>query len=299
MAYPLQENMSNHSFYYYFVHVGISSMSQSISRPKSTAHLTQEQVEQFVNDGFVVVPGLIDPDRVHAGLKELKDKASIVPDKSTTWPKDKSGMHVGQEGIAFDRSVCISPQMEAVVQELTGSAVTCERGLGPILRFPQPGSKQFEPGGAHIDGTRQGNGITMYPTHFHLLVMGYLTDTNEHDGAFTVWPGSPRQVFEWAYCNDMDLGEKWRTTGSTGAPDIPFNDPIPVVAKAGDVAICHYLMVHASSANRGDHVRVGLHGWLKAASNYHYVPRSGPPQNDWTPVDWVLRTDNLQRVEVA
>ena len=297
MAYPLQYNIIQPSLY--ILPDRASAMSPSISRPKATAHLTQEQVEQFVNDGLVVVPGLIDPDRVRAGLKELKDQAGVAPNDSKTWPKDKPGLHVGQEGIAFDRSVCVSAKMEAVVQELAGPAITCERGLGPILRFPQPGPRQFEPGGAHIDGTRQGNGLTVYPTHFHLLVMAYLTDTDEYDGAFTVWPGSPQQVFEWAYCHDVDLGEKWRTTGSTGAPDISLNDPTPVVAQAGDVAICHYLMVHASSANRGDHVRVGLHGWLKAEPEYQYVPRSGLPQDDWTPVDWVLRTDNLQRVEVA
>ena len=268
-------------------------MSQAILKPEETKHLTRAQVAQFVENGFVVVPGLIDPDRVNAGLKELKDKTGIVPDDAKTWPADKAGMHVGQEGIAFDRSACISPRMEAVVRELAGAAVTCERGLGYMLRFPQPGPKQFEPGGAHIDGTRQGNGLTMYPTHFHLLAMAYLTDTEACDGAFTVWPGSPRQVFSWAYCNGADLGEKWRTTGSTGAPDIPLNDPMPVVARAGDVAICHYLMVHASSANRGDHVRVGLHGWLKAVPDHRYVPKAGPPQRDWTPLDWVLRTDDL------
>ena len=112
-----------------------------------------------------------------------------------------------------------------------------------------------------------------------------------------MWPGSPRQVFEWAYCNDIDLGEKWRTTGSTGAPDIPLNDPIPVTARAGDVAICHYLMTHSASANRDDHVRVGLHGWLKATSDYE--PKIGEPQADWTPLDWSLRTDNLERVEAV
>ena len=84
-------------------------MSQSILEPEDTKHLTQAQVAQFVNNGFVVVPGLVDPDRVSAGLKELKNKTSIVPDESKTWPKDKNGMHVTQEGIAIDRSVCISP----------------------------------------------------------------------------------------------------------------------------------------------------------------------------------------------
>ncbi|MCE2436384.1 MAG: hypothetical protein J4F29_26235, partial [Candidatus Latescibacteria bacterium] len=54
-------------------------------------------------------------------------------------------------------------------------------------------------------------------------------------------------------------------------------------------------MVHASSANRGDHVRVGFHGWLRADPEYQYVPKTGPPQRDWTPLDWILRTDNLHK----
>ncbi|MCE2436385.1 MAG: hypothetical protein J4F29_26240, partial [Candidatus Latescibacteria bacterium] len=120
----------------------------SISKPEGTKHLTRAQVAQFVNDGFVIVPGLVDPDRVRAGLKELKNKTGIVPDKSKTWPKDKNGLHVTQEGIAIDRTVCISPKLKAIVRELAGPAVTNEPGLSPILRFPQPGPKQFEPGGA-------------------------------------------------------------------------------------------------------------------------------------------------------
>ena len=268
-------------------------MSQAISEPQATEHLTQEQVKQFITDGFVVVPGLIDPERVQTGLKELEDKAGVRPDDPATWPEGKPGWQVNDRGI--DRLTCVSSEMESVVRELGGETVTCARGITPMLRFPQDGPKEFEPGGAHIDGTRRGNGLTVFPTHFRLLVMGYLTDTESYSGAFTVWPGSPRQVFEWAYCNDIDLGEKWRTTGSTGAPDIRLNDPIPVTARAGDVAICHYLMVHSASPNRDDHVRVGLHGWLKATSDYE--PIVGEPQSVWSPLDWSLRTDNLERVE--
>ena len=119
----------------------ILDIPMSISKPEGTAHLTQAQVAQFVNDGFVIVPGLVDPDRVRAGLKELKNKTGIVPDESKTWPKDKNGMHVTQEGIAIDRTMCISPKLKAIVRELAGPAVTNEPGLSPILRFPQPGTQ--------------------------------------------------------------------------------------------------------------------------------------------------------------
>ena len=62
-------------------------MSQAIVRPQATEHLTQEQMEQFIADGYVVVPGLIDLDRVQAGLQELEDKAGVRPDDPAPWPE--------------------------------------------------------------------------------------------------------------------------------------------------------------------------------------------------------------------
>jgi hypothetical protein len=153
-------------------------MTQAVSRPQPTEHLTQQQVEQFVTDGFVVVPGLIDPDRAQAGLKVLQDKVGIAPDDPATWPEGKQIQEVNktaQQG--FDRKACISPDIQAVVRELGGSSVTCEGGIMPILRFPEDGPKEFVPGGGHIDGTRQGNGLTVFPTHFRLLVACYITRT--------------------------------------------------------------------------------------------------------------------------
>lgn len=61
----------------------------SISQPEGTKHLTQAQVVQFVNDGFVIVPGLVDPDRVRAGLKELKNKPASCPMSLKHGPKTK------------------------------------------------------------------------------------------------------------------------------------------------------------------------------------------------------------------
>jgi hypothetical protein len=95
--------------------------------------------------------------------------------------------------------------------------------------------------------------------------MGYLTDTKAYGGAFTVWPGSPRRVFEWAYSSDIDLGEKWRTAGSTDAPNIPLNDPIPVTARAGDVVICHYLY----GARSFSQSRQSRSGWTTRVAEGH------------------------------
>ena len=131
-------------------------MSQSIFEPEGTTHLTQAQVAQFVTDGFVVVPGLVDPDRVGAGLKELKDKTGIVPCDAATWPADKAGMHVGQEGFAFDRSACVSPRMEAVVRELGGRLSHASEAWGPFCDFRKRGASGLNRAGRTLMARAKG-----------------------------------------------------------------------------------------------------------------------------------------------
>ncbi len=118
-------------------------------RPEATPHLSAEQVAEFVETGYTLVPGLLSADRIKAGLDELKRTTGVVPDDRQTWPEGKAGMHVGQDGIAFDRSVCVTPEMEVVIHELVGPTVGCA-GLGPILRFPEPGPLSASKPGEHI-----------------------------------------------------------------------------------------------------------------------------------------------------
>ena len=120
-------------------------------------------------------------------------------------------------GPHFVRGCCYSPYLEA-----KGVEPTTLPGFIPVLNFPAPGPRVFEPPRSyHIDGM---HATTLWPKRFFLVVFAYLTDTADYGGATAVRPGSHRQVFEhW-----LREGHP----GSTVPPELDFAAPVPVAGAA-------------------------------------------------------------------
>lgn len=253
-------------------------------------HLSQEQKDMFIKDGFIIVRDLLDAERINTGLELLKKYTSIVPDDPNTWPEGVyDWLPVRDNRCDWDDDAVISPEIQEIIGELTDPQVRLPR-FSPALRFPQPGPKIHEIKGIHIDAKFRG--ITPYPSEFHILIFGYLTDTlNPYDAPFTAFPGSQRKVFEYSQLPGVDIGEEYKPANAR-IPGFPYGDPVPVTGRAGDIIFAHFLLAHSASINRSNRVRVGLRGEAKAR-DHKYVPKMGAPQADWTPLDWTLRTDNL------
>ncbi len=179
---------------------------------------------------------------------------------------------------------CRTAAIETVAEQLAGPHFRRGGGFSPVLNFPRPGPHQFKPLGFHIDGIGES---TLWPGHRYLVLLAYLTDTTEYGGALAVRPGSHRQAFAHWIETGTEPG------GSTVPPDLAYADPIPVPGKVGDVVFLHYLLVHASSRNHDNHVRVALNGTIRPEPVPADYPKPGSPQPDWTPLDRTLRVDNL------
>lgn len=264
----------------------------------NTPILSAEQREQFIQDGYVRVSGLIPAEVVQATCAGLLDRLGIHPDDPDTWTG--KAMSTDPDAIALTEA-CRTPRIEAAATELVGPnfipGVTYSpfldsqgvspatlRGFIPVMSFPKPGPPLFEPpvSGYHIDGM---HAVTLLPDKFFLVVFVYLSDTAEYGGATTVRPGSHRQVFE-----------HWRETGAAGdtaPPGLDYAAPRPLPGAAGDVIFMHYLLVHSGSANHAAHIRVGLNTAVMPDPDRPYQSKHGTPQPDWTPLDWSLRTDTL------
>lgn len=260
--------------------------------------LNDEQRLQFIEEGYVCVSGLLPPSLVAETKSKLLGSMNIAENDPATWegkPSFPNALDVIATtedartaefesvvaelvGEDFQRGVCFSPFLE-----WNGLPPMC-RGYIPVLTYPSQGEKRFQvPTGFHIDGGRY---VTTYPERYFLAVMAYLTDVCEYGGATAVKPGSHRQVFE-----------HWLKTGHTPeepfaiVPSLDFAPPVPIVAKAGDVCFMHYLLVHSGSANTSDAIRVGMNTAVAPLSERPYLPKSGAPTPDWTPLDYTLRTD--------
>lgn len=264
--------------------------------------LSQEQKEQFVRDGFVVVSGLI-PDEIVASTRDniCKGMGVSLTDPQT-WPE---APHALGDKVVEVTNDCRTEKMDDAATELVGDLLLRQmcissvldqqgkppyvKGFIPVLAFPRPGEKRFDaenhPGGYHVDGIHF---VTLMPQKILLVALAYLTDTELYGGATVVRPGSHRQIFEyWAEKGELP-------TADNIMADLDYTPPITVAGKAGDVIFMHHLMVHSGSANHDDHVRVAINANFTSDPDKSYQVKSGAPADDWTPLDWTLRTDNLR-----
>lgn len=259
--------------------------------------LGNEQIEQFVRDGFVLVSGLIPPEIVAATRDALLDERAQATESGSGASKDPARFLRLMELSA----PCRTDAMEATVEQLVGprflrgmtyspfletmgAEAKLYRGFIPVLRDPQPGPREFvAPASYHVDGIHR---VTVWPESLYLVVFTYLTDVTAYGGATAVRPGSHRQVFDYWRAQD--------TPDTSVLPDLPYAAPIPVPGKAGDTIFMHYLMVHSGSTNQADVVRVGLNTSVVPDPAHPYRSRTGAPTSDWTPLDRTLRTDSPQ-----
>jgi hypothetical protein len=244
-----------------------------------------------------VFRGLLPPETVAATREALLDALGIDRDDPATW---EGKTHSADPAIIALTAPCRTEAVEAVAAQLAGPDFVpglCHSpylesrsvepavipGYIPVLNFPTPGPRQFQPPtGYHIDGMHL---TTLWPVKHFLVVFAYLTDVADYGGATTVLPGSHRQVFEhWV---------REGHPGSTRPPDLAYAAPVPLTGQAGDVLFLHYLTVHSGSANHSDRIRVGLNTAVMPAPYRPYQRKSGAPTPDWTPLDYTLRTDIL------
>ena len=262
--------------------------------------LTPSQKQQFIEEGYLVVPNLLPAELVEETRRNLCASMEIDPNDTATWAGKAS--FPADLNVIATTAIARTPEFESVVEQLVGEGflrVVCFSpflewnnlppectGYIPVLTYPTDGEKQIAPTSFHIDG---GKYVTTYPERYLLAVMAYLSDVTEYGGATVVRPGSHRQVFE-----------RWLAEGHQPespfaiVPPLEFSDPVPIVAKAGDVCFMHYLMVHSGSLNYESTLRIGMNTAVQPDDKRPYLPKAGEPQPDWTPMDYTLRTDTLE-----
>jgi hypothetical protein len=259
--------------------------------------LTNAQKQRFIDEGYLVVPGLLPPELVAGTKARLLGSLGIVESDPSTWTAKPS--YPTDLQVIATTDAARTPEFEAVTEQLVGADFrrgACFSpflewnhlpadlsGFIPVLTYPTPGGPRLEPGGFHIDGGRY---VTTYPGRNYLAVMAYLTDVAEYGGATVVRPGSHRQVFERWAADGHEPEEPFAVI-----PELDFATPVPVTAEAGDVCFMHYLMVHSGSKNYAGTIRVGMNTAVQPDPERPYRRKHGPPQPDWTPLDYTLRMD--------
>jgi hypothetical protein len=220
--------------------------------------LTTAQERTLVDEGYLLVPGLVSRERVDAALRVINRS-------------------LGEEGIAKDalwtmRAQTFCPELVSAppildlygatgLRELAEAAMGAGRVRAPTtgqiaLRFPQeaPAGEAPRDPFPHIDGMPGPlNGVTPN-TIFHFTALGgvFLNDVElPFHGNFTVWPGT-----------HAALARHFAAHGTggllTGFPSIAMPPPRQLRVRAGDALLAHYQLAHGAAANLGPQVRYAV-----------------------------------------
>ena len=166
-----------------------------------TPRITTEQRADFARDGFVVIPGVVERERVDAALQLINHWIFCEFDH------EKRVQYYAQS-FATDRQD--DPRILGLLNDTPALALATElvgrRLAGPdkgqvALRFPvPPGAPPFY-AGAHVDGVPTGiNGVPEDGAihGFTINACVLLSDlTGPDQGNFTVWPGTHLTMARW------------------------------------------------------------------------------------------------------
>lgn len=238
--------------------------------------LSPDQIASFNSNGFLLLPGLLSP----AEIKEVSEEYDSLFERkkkeggrlearwSGNWNRDKSdtsvlSIHNLQQHSAVFTRILLHPQLLDSLEDLLQSCVVLHHTKAHV-KPPKEGAP-FP--------THQDYHYFPYKNHSMLAVFIHLDGTDPANGGLGVYPGSHKE------------GPQPDASTSPGVHFLdqsawPISSATPVHAKAGDVLIFSYLLVHGSYPNISEKTRRMFliqvaDGNDSPASNRHRSPGAG------------------------
>jgi hypothetical protein len=250
-------------------------------------------VESFVRDGFVKLPGAVPGCVVDACAGLLWEAIGLDPQDPSTWA----------EPVYWVGGMSQPPFVQAMNSMVVLKA--CERLAGPGRWKPRDSMGSFplrfphddEPDGLgwHVEGSYMPAGATSWWTNARsrdraLLALYLFTDVEMDDGPTRIRVGSHLAVPPVL----EPYGEEGAAGPAFAAELVAATEHCEVAyatGRAGDVYLCHPFLVHAAQANHGRRPR--FLGQPAILANYPY--RLDCPDPGCSPVELTLK-QGLRRV---
>jgi hypothetical protein len=224
-----------------------------------SASLNTQQINQFINDGYVRLENAFSPALAAEARAILWKDTGCDPNNSATWtrPVIRLGMYTQPPFIAAANTPVLHSAFDQVVGP--GRWIPCQSmGTFPV-RFPSPD----DPGdtGWHVDasfpGVNPGNyfewRINVGSKGRGLLMLFLFSDVGEADAPTRIRIGSHRDVARMlqpagdAGLSFMELAGNVST--------LPARGEVVATGSAGTVYLCHPFIVHAAQPHCGTEPR--------------------------------------------
>lgn len=203
--------------------------------------LGEADLRAWDENGYVIVPAVIEPAEVRALADVVWTAVGADPDDPSTWRLTDHGIMVQLFQHPALTPARTSPRLLKAFAQIWGTAdlwtsldrVSFNPPLRPGVEFPGPR--------LHWD-------ISLVPpVIFQVQGMIYLTDTTAEQGAFEVVPGFHKRIDAWL----ESLGEGVDPRQVDLSPEARR-----IPAHAGDLIIWHSALAHGASPNTSDRPRL-------------------------------------------
>lgn len=217
--------------------------------------LNATQRQQFFEQGYVHVPGVVPRVMVNAALRAINHSMGegIDPAQIQTFRARSYAPELQREPVitdlynktpAFDLATSLIG--EGDILPVTASQIA--------LRFPgfQDPPKVVSP---HLDGMyTPTNGVPEGRILSFTMLLGVmLSDVPEpYMGNLAVWPGT-HHIYEKYF------REHGPEALLIGMPPVNLPPPMQMLGQAGDIVLCHYQVAHSISQNVSPHIRYALY----------------------------------------
>lgn len=227
--------------------------------PKSSqVGLTEGQVEQFIEDGFVRVDDAFPADLAARCREELWAEMGLSPDAPQQWTQPVIRiMSMSTPGFV---QAANTPRLRRAYDRLAGKGRwIAPRGLGTFpIRFPStvpPGDD-----GWHVDASFGAGGdfmdwrVNVKSRGRALLMLFLFSDVGPDDAPTRVRRGShatiARELLPFG-----EAGATWQELAAGGYASTSGCAVDLATGKAGTVYLCHPFLVHAAQPHRGTQPR--------------------------------------------
>ncbi len=204
--------------------------------------LTQEQLECWQTEGYVVIPGVLSKEQCKRSCDVIWDYLNASADQPDSWYQSPEKMQKIMLQL-FRHPVLDQNRQHPLIRQIfeqlwqqTGLILTTDR-----VSFNPPETEDWRFPGPDLHWDVE----LLSPVPFATQGLIYLTDTTEQQGAFCCVPGFHLKINDWIEKQNkspLDLQQQhWQQW------------PVKAIAaKAGDLIIWHQALPHGASPNRAE-----------------------------------------------
>lgn len=221
--------------------------------------LTAEQIRSFANTGYILMSNLLDSNVIDQAVEHCWSRFPAHFDRNDpkSWHgevtdccftldiKGRAGLVKFQHGFKEQvdvETLLSTDKVQNIARQLIAEGVVLDkpivRGLYSVLPIPK-----------YVSFPHRGHN-EVHP--FQIGAIGYLNDVKVGCGAFSVWPGSHKLLYQ-AFDSKLDFvaNSKYHALESF----LNKFDPVQIPGKKGDVILFHHRLFHAPSNNNGCNIR--------------------------------------------